>query len=287
MTPTQFSASAPAKINLTLEVLGPRADGYHELRSVMQTLEVADYVTIDLDSRERGVAVSGRYAGGAPADATNLAWVAAEKLAAATGRDLGRVRIAIVKNLPAAAGVGGGASDAATTLRLLARAWAVEDRSLLLETANAIGSDEAFFLTGGTALVTGRGDIVAPLARLGPHDVVLFVPPASIANKTGSLFKALAKTPFDDGQETERFLSGHPRLLAIGETYNAFERVAFGTFEGLAELRTAIEAATGHAVRLAGAGPTLFWLGPPGEGKRVAAAAVGLGCDVISTRTAN
>jgi len=283
----RMSGPAPAKLNLVLEVLGRRADGYHELRSVMQTLALADDVTIDRNSDAPGITVGGDYAAGTPIDGTNLAWRAADALATAAGHEVANLRISIEKRLPPAGGVGGGASDAATTLRLLADAWQISDRQLLLEIANAIGSDEAFFLTGGTALVSGRGDRVQALPPIPPRDVVLFVPRGSIANKTGNLFEALGTTPFDDGSAAERFVRLHPRPIGVDDLFNAFERVAYGQFPELPQLKASIQAAIASPVRLAGAGPTLFWIGAPGGGPAIAAAARGFPCDVILTRTAN
>lgn len=278
----RWGGVAPAKINLVLEVLGTRSDGYHELRSVMQTLSISDRISIDLDASP-SVEVGGPFRGGVPADGANLAWRAAEELARAAGRDISNLRISIEKHLPAAAGVGGGASDAVTTLQLLSLAWEIDDEPLLRGCATAIGSDTAFFLAGGTALVRGRGEQVEPLPALPAHDVVLFVPPDTIDAKTAALFRALDATPFDDGSRTDAFCKRHPRPLRVCDTYNAFERVAFTEFPGLGDLKAAIERRITSEVRLAGAGPTLFWIGPPGEGEAVAVQAASLGCSVILT----
>ena len=157
----ELRGHAPAKVNLVLEVTGVRPDGYHEIDTVLQTLELCDTVTVQFGGR-LGVRVSGPYAAGTPADPTNLAWQAAEGLAAACGRPIADLAISLDKQIPPAGGLGGGASDAATVLRLLGNHWHV-DEPILLDVANRIGSDEAFFLTGGTARATGRGERVTPL----------------------------------------------------------------------------------------------------------------------------
>jgi 4-diphosphocytidyl-2-C-methyl-D-erythritol kinase len=286
VTPDRRVGKAPGKVNLVLEVLGRRPDSYHELRTVLQELALHDTVTVTLDAPRPGVSVSGPFASGTPADTTNLAWRAAQHLADRTGHDTSRLQVHIEKQLPAAAGLGGGASDAATTLKLLSSAWAPIDGAHMASAASAVGSDEAFFLVGGTALASGRGEIVQAMSPLPRHDVVLFVPPATLAAKTSALFAALSSTPFDRSQRTDAFRSLHSRAITVADTFNAFERVAFDVFPGLAALKVAIERATGAAVRLAGAGPTLFWIGPPGDGAAIAAAAAALDCHVLLTSTA-
>lgn len=281
----ELSAPAPAKINLTLEILGKRGDGYHELRTVMQTLELADLVTIRSGGAP-GVAVDGPFADGVPNDESNLAWRAARELAARTGKSTSDLRITITKRVPPAGGLGGGASDAATTLKLLERLWAVDDEASLLYAANAIGSDEAFFLSGGTALVEGRGDMVRKLPDLEERGVVLFVPHVSLEGKTAALFATFADQPFDDGARSAAFVEWGTGEVAVGDTYNAFERIAFQVFPGLGGLRAEVEAIVGAPVRLAGAGPTLFWIGPQGDADAVANKAAGIDCVVIRTSTA-
>src|SRR5690606_4151058 len=135
----ELSAPAPAKVNLTLEILGKRDDGYHELRTVLQTLELADLVTIRSGGAP-GVVVEGPFAEGVPADETNLAWQAARELGRRTEHETDQLRITLTKRIPPAGGLGGGASDAATTLRLLQRLWAVADDGVVMDSANAVGS---------------------------------------------------------------------------------------------------------------------------------------------------
>lgn len=280
----ELTAPAPAKVNLVLDILGRRDDGYHELRTVLQTLSLADVVTISTEA-EAGISTSGPLAEGVPADESNLAWRAATALAALSGRAAPAIHIHLEKHIPAAAGLGGGASDAATVLRLLQRLWPEVNDDMLAAAANSIGSDEAFFLVGGTALAEGRGERVTPLAELAEHDAVVFVPRETLDAKTATLFRAVAKLPYDSGEATGTFLERHPRPLATGDLSNAFERVAFDCFPGLGALRNTIEAAICEPVRLAGAGPTLFWIGEPGRGDAIASAAGGCDADVIVTGT--
>ena len=283
--PRRFSAPAPAKVNLVLEVTGTRADGFHDIDTVLQTLELADRVDLVLDS-EPGVSVSGPFAAGTPADETNLAWRAAAGLARACGESTASLHIHLEKQIPPAGGLGGGASDAATMLRLLQRAWPAATDAMLLDVANRIGSDEAFFLVGGTARARGRGWDVTPLPPLGRHGVVLFVPRGTVERKTARMFAALDRHPFDSGAVTAAFARREPGNVTSADVFNAFERVAFDLFGELATLWEQLEQRIGEPVRLAGAGPTLFWIGPTGRAGTVAAAATGLACTVIQTLTA-
>jgi 4-diphosphocytidyl-2-C-methyl-D-erythritol kinase len=285
--PERLRTVAPAKVNLTLEVLGPRGDGYHELASVMQTLALADEVEVVLDGDGPGIEVAGPCSTGVPADGSNLAWRAAEALAHRMARGTEGLRIRITKRIPPAGGLGGGASDAAAVLRLLGEAWGASPDDLIAA-ACEVGSDEAFLLVGGTALVTGRGERVEPLPSLREHGVVLLLPREHLEAKTGRMFAALAPGPYDDGARTAALAARLPCALRSADLYNRFEDVARALVPGLAEEWRQAEEATGEPLRLAGAGPTLFWIGPPETAPAVAARlkAAGFGDRVAETRTA-
>ena len=275
---------APAKLNLVLEVTGMRDDGYHEVDTVMQELELADEVEVTLGGGG-GFSVDGPYAVGTPEDVSNLAWKAVEGLAFACGRTAGDLHIRLTKRIPAAGGLGGGSSDAVAVLRLLQAAWGATDDQLL-HVATSIGSDEAFFLHGGTARARGRGERVTALRPLEPHGVVLFVPQETIARKTARMFAALDRLPTDPGGVAEAFAVRSPGAFTSADVYNTFERVAFDLFDGLHALWTALEERTAQPIRLAGAGPTLFWVGPLNQAGVIADGAAGLPCTVIQTATA-
>ena len=175
-SPTRVTVRARAKINLDLRILGRRADGYHELRTIFQTLTFHDTVAV---SRVEGPLTIAGDASKMPLDHSNLAWRAADALWRAAGprREPFGVRIAIVKRIPAQAGLGGGSSDAAATLVALSQLWNFRlSRAELASIARPLGADIAFFLTGGTALGLGRGDEIYPLADLPAHHVVVAWP---------------------------------------------------------------------------------------------------------------
>lgn len=247
---------ACAKINWTLEVLGRRPDGYHEIRSVLQTVALCDTVAVHAAP---GPALTIAAAPGAdlgPPE-VNLAW-----RAAAAYPQSGPAAVRLRKRLPAAAGLGGGSSDAAAVLRGLDR---LSSRPLgaprLEEIGATLGSDVPFFVRGGTQLAAGRGERLRPLPDAPPAWLVLVTPPLAAGPKTARLFGLLGAADFGDGAATARLV----RLLSAGraptaETLcNTFDRVADAAFPDLARYRQPLIEACGHAL-LCGAGPALFAL---------------------------
>ncbi len=162
-----------AKVNLGLEVLGTREDGYHELRTLFQSIDLHDRIT--LRPLPRGIVIECDHPG-VPRDETNLAWRAAESLKRRGGVSAG-VAIRIDKRIPIAGGLGGGSSNAAAVLVALNRVWRLglgpDDLHRL---ARRLGADVPFFLVGGTALGLARGDEVYPLRRQVKAQVVLVDP---------------------------------------------------------------------------------------------------------------
>ncbi len=156
----------PSKINLHLGVGASRADGYHELRTVFQALDLTDEV-IARPCDELRLIVSGNEAEGVPDDETNLAWRAAELLADHAGIEP-LAELEIVKSIPVAGGMAGGSANAAGALLACAELWQLKiSRPELIDLATQIGSDVAFGLVGGTALGTGRGELLAPVLATG------------------------------------------------------------------------------------------------------------------------
>lgn len=236
---------APAKINWTLEVLGRREDGYHEIRSVMQTIELHDEVVV------------------AESDGVELASVrAAIDALGEAGYEL-RTGVDVAKRIPVAAGLGGGSSDAAATLRLLDQAHGLNlGVDQLADIGAGVGSDVPFFVHGGTAMVEGRGECVTPLADVPPTWLVLVAPPIAIAEKTRTMYGALSRSDFGDGSRTAALVEQLQGGGAINDEMfcNAFERAAFEVFEGLGKYREWLLKAGASTVHLCGAGPALFAL---------------------------
>jgi 4-diphosphocytidyl-2-C-methyl-D-erythritol kinase len=178
--PMRLVVRAHAKVNLDLRVLGTRADGYHELRTVFQAIELHDTLTC---VERPGPFVMKCRAPGIPLDETNLVWKAGAALWNALGR-AGEPRdtvVTIEKAIPMQAGLGGGSADAAATLVGLGRLWGGVPVTLLREVASGIGADVPFFLAGGTALGLGRGEEIYPLVDLPPHWIVIIRPPFGVS----------------------------------------------------------------------------------------------------------
>jgi 4-diphosphocytidyl-2-C-methyl-D-erythritol kinase len=178
--PLKISARAHAKVNLDLRVLGTRSDGYHELRTVFQTIELHDTLTF---VERPGPFVLKCRTPGIPLDDSNLVWRAGAALWKSLGR-AGAPRDTIVtieKCIPMQAGLGGGSADGAAALAGLGRLWGGVPVTLLREVAAGIGADVAFFLSGGTALGLGRGEEIYPLVDLPPHWIVIIRPPFGVS----------------------------------------------------------------------------------------------------------
>jgi 4-diphosphocytidyl-2-C-methyl-D-erythritol kinase len=248
---------APAKINLTLDVLGRRADGYHELASVMQTIGLHDTLVLH-------PAPDGELALTCDlpelANDANLALRAAHLLRQATGCALG-VRIELLKAIPMQGGLGGGSSDGAAVLVALNRWWQLAlGQDALIDLAARLGSDVPFFIVGGTARVGGRGEVVVPLVDLPPLWLVVAKPPVSIP--TPAVFRALAPADYTDGDATGTLIAhiqaGTLPPLTDAALLNALEPGVLRDYPTVAATRAQLLAAGAPCVRMSGSGPTLY-----------------------------
>ena len=164
---TRLTEPAYAKINLSLDVLSRRPDGYHELRMVMQSVSLCDTVTLTLGETDR-LTLSTNL-GFLPVDGKNIAVAAAQAFARRTGVNLDRLAIRIDKRIPVCAGTAGGSSDGAAVLRGLNRLFETGLTAReLAEIGEAVGSDVPYCVLGGTALAEGRGEVLTPLPPLEP-----------------------------------------------------------------------------------------------------------------------
>ena len=275
---------AYAKINLSLEVIGRRDDGYHEVATILQTVDLADTVVIqpsdDLTVECDEESLSGQ---------DNIVWRAAVALANHAGITA-RAHIAIEKRIPVAAGLGGGSADAAAALNGLNRIWALDlPGEELASVAARLGSDVPFLLNGGTALATGRGERVEPLSSAGRLPVLLVAPAHTIEAMTPTLYRALDWSDFSNGADTRRLVNnvGWGNLTS-GDCRNAFERPAKAIFPGLADVWEKTAGVTKYPPQLSGAGPAMFCI-PSDEGERnsVADALQDTGARAYFVRTIN
>jgi 4-diphosphocytidyl-2-C-methyl-D-erythritol kinase len=252
---------AYAKINLGLEVTGKRPDGYHNIVSVMQLVDLHDTLTFSpadelrLFSNDPAMLEEGD---------NNLVLRAAHLLRHTYGNSQG-AHITLEKRIPSAAGLGGGSSDAAATLVGLSRLWGLNVASEELSRLGALlGSDVPFFLAGPTALVEGRGEQVTPIEPTPTFYAVLVFQPYNIPGKTRQLYASLTPQDLSDGSRTRAVLKAlrHGSDISAMAVFNSFERAAFQVFPGLDQVRKRMFEAGAPNVHLSGSGPTLYTLYP-------------------------
>ncbi|MFC1970596.1 4-(cytidine 5'-diphospho)-2-C-methyl-D-erythritol kinase [Chloroflexota bacterium] len=252
-----FALMAPAKINLTLEVLGKRPDGFHEIRSVLQTVNLCDRISFQPSQK-----ISFQCDKSGWTAELSLVNRSVKLLQEATGCSSG-AKIEVTKRVPLLSGLGGDSSDAAATLRGLNHFWGLGlTQEKLLELSAQLGSDVPFFIWGGTALAEGRGEVVAPLPPLADRWVVLVVPRVSReSGKTARLYASLKPGHYTDGHITRRLAEVliARREIRSSMLFNTFENVAFKLNSELNKVyREHIIKLGAPHVHLAGSGPTLF-----------------------------
>ena len=248
---------AYAKVNLALEVLGRRSDGYHEVRTVLQTIELWD--DLEVTSSE-GVSVE--CEGLDVATEEELSYRAALLLQDASSTRRGAA-IRLRKGIPVAAGLGGGSADAAATLEALRRLWRVDlSEGALYGLAAQLGADVPFFLRGGTALASGRGDVITVLPPLPETWLVLLPASAALPSKTAALYARLRPEHYGDGSSVDALADALRAGTPVREEWmvNTFAHVADDVYPGHAARRKTLAAAVSGTAHLSGAGPSLYAL---------------------------
>jgi 4-diphosphocytidyl-2-C-methyl-D-erythritol kinase len=255
---------AYAKINLTLDVLGKRTDGYHELATVMQTIDLYDTLCLTL-TEDRRIEVFCDMPELSTGD--NLAVRAAEFIlqrrdALQPVRSPGGLTIELSKRIPVAAGLGGGSSDAATVLLALQRWWKIPlSQAEMVALAASLGSDVPFFLTGGLALCEGRGEVVTPLPSPETGFMrwfVLLKPPIGLS--TATIFRHLSASDYTDGRYSRAFCASVQAGASPQQEYlhNSLERDVLERYPEVARAKADMLHAGAQWVQLSGSGPTLF-----------------------------
>lgn len=256
---------AYAKVNLTLEILGKRRDRYHNLASVMQTvdlfdtvtIEASDYLVVSCDDEEITPEI-------------NLATKAANVLRDRAGITAGAT-ISIEKRIPVSAGLGGGSTDAAATLRGLNSLWNIGlSLDELTVIAAEIGSDVPFLVRGGTSLVQGRGEEVTPITPARIPKFLILTPDIDLENptaKTASVFSKVNDSMFTRGNLTHKLAA---RIRAGGDCppeffFNQFGTIVEDLFPGWNEQRDHLMSLGARDVMLCGAGPSMFTVPPSKE----------------------
>lgn len=263
-----ISLPAPAKLNLTLEVLGRRPDGFHEILSSVVQLDWGDTLTVS-DSEELELEIKGETTG-VPADGTNLVFLAARKLRESAGHR-GGAKIVLEKRIPPGGGLGGGSSDAATALMCLNDLWSLKwPAERLAALGSEIGSDVALFFHGPSAIIRGRGERVEPGAVAGRLWTAVIIPPFGVA--TAAVYQRHAA--LREGHSVEAGACQSPVAVNRGGTnfavigaqaiastlFNDLEQAAFDCEPRLGTLHAELDGLGGHSVRMTGSGSCLFGL---------------------------
>lgn len=250
---------APAKINLMLDVLHKRPDGYHEVEMIMTMVDLAD--RLEMSTLPRDTIIISSQAGYIPLDEKNLAFQAA-KLIKERYQVQGGVYIHLDKKIPVAAGLAGGSSDAAATLRGLNRLWNLGISDEELKTLGAeLGSDVPFCVTGGTALATGRGEILTPLPCPPQCWVILAKLPINVS--TADIYGRLRVEDLQDHPSASGMMKALNDRSFNGvcqELGNVLESVTLVRYPEVAHLKETMMKLGADGVLMSGSGPTVFGL---------------------------
>ncbi len=281
-----LAVRAPAKVNLVLRVGRPRADGYHDIHSLLVPLELADRVEVRVRRGQPGE-VGCRCPGHPELDGpANLAARAAEAFRRRFAVE-DRVDVLIEKHIPVTAGLGGGSSDAGAVIRCLARAWRVGDRRALAEVAASVGSDVPFFLGPGPAWASGRGERLRP-AAIPPLDLVILYPrDPALAIRAGDAYRWLDDTRSGKAPPWPRRTG---RAFRPSDMANDLEAPCLRRHPRLATFRGWLEGHGSAGGMMSGSGPALFAVFQGRTAARAAQRSLrrragGEAVDVIMTRT--
>ncbi len=250
---------APAKINLFLEIINKRPDGYHNLESVMHTVSLFDTLefTEIKENKIELICVNADL----PANRNNLVYRAAEKFKEKYNITAG-IKIKLTKNIPMGAGLGGGSSDAAAVLNALNTMWNVNDSLENLEhLASKLGADVPFFLTGGTAKISGIGDIVEKLRSDREYKFVLVKPNFGVST---AYAYSKVKFPLTNVRKFDKITECFEQNLLNYENakdlfFNRFEEFVFGEYPEIKQIKNTLES-IGCISLMSGSGATVFGL---------------------------
>ena len=255
---TTLYEGAFAKLNLTLDVLGKREDGYHDLQSVMQTVSIRDDIELDIGTGKPWKLLCSVE--GIPTDETNLAWKAAKVYCDAMKKDPNGIEIRITKRIPSGAGMGGGSADAAAVLRALNRHYGNPlSVFALAELGAQVGSDVPFCVLCGTAMVEGRGERLRKLPDLPDCIFVVVKPEFSVS--TPELYRkidevSIAKRPNHQAMESA-LLAGDLRKVAEN-VYNVFDPVVTAEHLELNYIKSLMHQYGAVTYQMTGSGSAVF-----------------------------
>jgi len=263
---------APAKINLALHVTGRRADGYHLLESLAVFTRFGDRIEL-AEAEKDSFSVSGSFADGVVTDGTNLVLRARDALRAALPHASARVSIKLEKNLPVASGIGGGSTDAAATLRGLAKLWDLDaGHERLSDIAAELGADLPMCIAAKPLLARGTGDELAPVAGFPALGLVLVNPGVGVS--TPAVFSALKKRDNEGLPPLPRHIDFHTLRNWLEITRNDLEDAALSIEPSIGWAKAALMKADAGFARMSGSGATCFGLFETGNVAKRAAAQI-------------
>ena len=253
-----INLKAPAKVNLFLEILGKRDDGYHEIKTIMQEIDLAD--NLQFEETQEGVKLECNNKN-IPINQDNLVCKAANLILKECGIKKG-VLINLEKNIPVGAGLGGGSSDAAATLKALNSLWEVGlNDGELMEFAAKLGSDIPFFINGKTSLCSGRGEVISPVTVRSRMDYLILFPQVHISTET--IYKNLKIDLTKKRKDVSFFLDAlkHSEVIGISKLlFNRLEEVIFATYPDLLQVKSLLETFGFCGLSISGSGSAFFGL---------------------------
>ncbi|MBE6074001.1 MAG: 4-(cytidine 5'-diphospho)-2-C-methyl-D-erythritol kinase [Selenomonas ruminantium] len=247
-----------AKINLTLDILGKRPDGYHEVAMVMQSIGLSDTVEMEKTDGPIELTINVPWL---KADEKNLAWRAAA-LIKEEYKLAGGVRMKLTKRIPVAAGLAGGSTDAAAVLRGMKELYALDiSEERLCELGAQLGSDIPFCLLGGTMLSTGRGEVLKRLPDLPATWVVLAKPRISVSTAWAyQNYDAQGAKEHPDNERIQQEIARGDRKAVAGLLCNVLESVTIKKYDVISQYKQMMLQQGAMASMMSGSGPTVFGL---------------------------
>jgi 4-diphosphocytidyl-2-C-methyl-D-erythritol kinase len=253
-----FTIKAPAKINLFLKVLNKRPDGYHNIHSWFQAVGLFDQLTFSRTGEGIRLTIEGPT--DLPDDSRNLVVKTAEMLLDRFKID-GGLDIRLTKNIPIAAGLGGGSSDAAATIYAVNKIFGLNlDKRLMAALGSEIGSDIPFFFSGGQADVTGRGEVIREISLPIDYEILLITPPISISTKESYQSLNLDLTSRNNDVKLLKSKDFEEMVAALCSLNNDFEKGHVAAYPVLSRIRDMIERSGAALTRMSGSGPSMFGL---------------------------
>lgn len=253
----KITEKAPAKLNFTLEVTNKRADDYHDIFSIMQTVDLYDYITVK-PSKNFEISSNCNQLN----TQENIITKAFLEIKSLTGISE-NISVYLDKNIPISSGLGGGSSDAAALLRAINKLWELElSLSELISIGINIGSDVPFLITGGCAIVSGKGEVIQDLPTPNIGNIIIFSPldlQINNVDKTKNMFKNITDKHYSDGTKTKT-LSEHIKQKKFNYDllFNVFDRINVFNSDSDKKLRSYINELGFKNIYLSGSGPSLY-----------------------------